>query len=110
MYKNTVNSNIIFSGEVLEQIPWDPEIRELRSEAYLGEGNVIHAISDIRSTVKLRSDDTRGHFRIAQLHYLIGEPEESLIEIRECLKLDPEHKDCYPFYKKVGIYPQKLNL
>ena len=21
--------------------------------------------------------------------------------IRECLKLDPEHKDCYPFYKKV---------
>ncbi len=22
-------------------------------------------------------------------------------EIRECLKLDPDHKDCYPHYKKV---------
>lgn len=22
-------------------------------------------------------------------------------EIRECLKLDPEHKKCFPFYKKV---------
>lgn len=22
-------------------------------------------------------------------------------EIRECLKLDPEHKDCFPFYKKI---------
>ena len=22
-------------------------------------------------------------------------------EIRECLKLDPEHKECFPFYKKV---------
>ena len=22
-------------------------------------------------------------------------------EIRECLKLDPEHKDCFPFYKKL---------
>ena len=22
-------------------------------------------------------------------------------EIRECLKLDPDHKDCFPFYKKV---------
>lgn len=22
-------------------------------------------------------------------------------QIRECLKLDPEHKDCFPHYKKV---------
>ena len=22
-----------------------------------------------------------------------------LSEVRECLKLDPDHKDCYPFYK-----------
>lgn len=22
-------------------------------------------------------------------------------EIRECLKLDPDHKECFPFYKKV---------
>lgn len=22
-------------------------------------------------------------------------------EVRECLKLDPEHKDCFPHYKKV---------
>ena len=33
--------------------------------------------------------------------YLLGEGDESLQQIRECLKLDPEHKDCYPFYKKV---------
>lgn len=24
-----------------------------------------------------------------------------LQEIRECLRLDPEHKKCFPFYKKV---------
>ena len=22
-------------------------------------------------------------------------------KVRECLRLDPEHKDCYPLYKKV---------
>lgn len=22
-------------------------------------------------------------------------------EVRDCLKLDPEHKDCFPHYKKV---------
>ena len=38
---------------------------------------------------------------MAELHYLLGEAEEALGEVRECLKLDPDHKDCFPFYKKV---------
>ncbi|QQP53487.1 Uncharacterized protein FKW44_005989 [Caligus rogercresseyi] len=42
-----------------------------------------------------------GFFKLSELHYQLGETDESLNEIRECLKLDPEHKDCYPFYKKI---------
>lgn len=87
--------------ELLEHIPWDPSLRELRSEAYLGLGNVPHAISDIRSVTKLTLDNTAGFYKLASLHYQLGESEESLMEIRECLKLDPEHKDCYPLYKKL---------
>lgn len=30
-------------------------------------------------------------------------------EIRECLKLDPEHKDCFPHYKKVKKVEKQLN-
>merc|ERR1719499_117373 len=88
-------------GGVLEHIPWDPTLRELRADAYLGLGNVMHAISDIRSVTKLTSDNTGGFFKLATLHYQLGEADESLNEIRECLKLDPEHKDCYPMYKKL---------
>ena len=88
-------------NEVLEFIPWDHTLRELRAEAYLGLGNVIHAISDIRTVTKLTSDNTAAFFKLANLHYQIGEADESLSEIRECLKLDPEHKDCYPLYKKL---------
>ena len=88
-------------NELMEFIPWDPSLRELRSECYLGLGNVIHAISDIRTVTKLTSDNTRAYFKLSNLHYQIGEAEESLAEVRECLKLDPEHKDCYPLYKKL---------
>jgi len=88
-------------NELMEFIPWDPSLRELRSECYLGLGNVIHAISDIRTVTKLTSDNTRAYFKLSNLHYQIGEAEESLAEARECLKLDPEHKDCYPLYKKL---------
>lgn len=88
-------------GQALEHIPWDASLRELRADCYLSVGNVIHAISDLRSVAKLTNDNTGVLFQLASLHYQLGEAEESLNEIRECLKLDPEHKECYPMYKKV---------
>ena len=45
--------------EILEQMPWDASVREMRSQAYLGVGNAVHAISDIRAITKLKSDDTQ---------------------------------------------------
>jgi len=85
--------------EIIEQVPWDPYLREQRADAYLGMGNTVYAISDIKSMVKLTNDNTAGYYKLASLHYQLGEAEEALMEIRECLKLDPEHKECYPMYK-----------
>lgn len=98
---NNYDSAIEVLNEILEHIPWDPSLREMRADSYLGVGNVIHAISDIRSCTKLTSDNTAGHHKLSTLHYQLGEADEALGEVRECLKLDPEHKDCYPFYKKL---------
>lgn len=87
--------------ELVEYMPWDSELREIRADAYMGVGNTVHAISEMRALTKLTNDNTEGYFKLATLHYQLGEGEESLNEVRECLRLDPEHKDCYPFYKKV---------
>lgn len=38
---------------------------------------------------------------MSKLLYEIGHAADALKEIRECLKLDPEHKLCFPFYKKI---------
>jgi len=96
-------------NEILEHIPWDPSLRELRADAYLGIGNIVHAISDIRSVTKLTSDNTGGFYKLANLHYQLGEADESLNEIRECLKLDPDHKECFPLYKKLKKVVKFLN-
>lgn len=40
-------------------------------------------------------------FKLSQLLYNIGHVADALKESRECLKLDPEHKSCFPFYKKI---------
>lgn len=95
------NNAIIRLTQVLEVSPWSPEIRELRANCHMELGNLLAAVSDIRSTNRLQSDNAQGYYKLSLLLYKLGYATESLTEIRECLKLDPEHKDCFPFYKKM---------
>lgn len=88
-------------SNIIETCPWDPSLRRLRSECYMNLGDAQHAISDLRFATKLVMDDTDGLYRLSSLQYQLGEVEEALREIRECLKLDPEHKHCFPLYKKL---------
>jgi len=86
---------------IMEVCPWDPSLRRMRSECYMDLGDAQHAVSDLRFTTKLVTDDTDGLYRLSSIQYQLGEVEDSLREIRECLKLDPEHKHCFPLYKKL---------
>lgn len=87
--------------QLLEISPWSTEIRHARAECYINMGDHLAAVSDLRSVNKLTQDSTHGYFRLAELLYKIGHATSALKEIRECLRLDPEHKDCFPFYKKL---------
>ncbi|EJW79446.1 dnaj domain-containing protein 7, partial [Wuchereria bancrofti] len=58
------------------------------------------AISDYRTVTKLLPDSTETFYKISQLYYLTGDVEESLNQVRECLKLNPDDELCFPFYKK----------
>ena len=51
-----------------------------------------------RSVTKLTTDNTAGYFKLASLHYQLGEADESLADVRECLKLDPDHKENNTLY------------
>jgi DnaJ family protein C protein 3 len=96
-YINAIN----LLSEVLETSPWAAQLYELRSEMHMANGDEMAAVSDIRSATKLQSDNTEGYYKLSQLLYTLGHATDSLKSIRECLKLDPEHKDCFPFYKKI---------
>ncbi|XP_014246466.1 dnaJ homolog subfamily C member 3 [Cimex lectularius] len=88
-------------SKIIEVCPWSSYLRELRSQCYVALNDPLAAILDLRSTTKLIPDNTEGFFKLAILHYQLGQAAESLKESRDCLKLDPEHKDCFPHYKKV---------
>ncbi|XP_003741372.1 dnaJ homolog subfamily C member 3 [Galendromus occidentalis] len=86
---------------VLEQCPWNLRLRELRAECYEAIGDLNSAISDLRPAIRSVPDNTKGYLKLARLFHKHGEPEEGLTTIRECLKLDPDHKECMTFYKSI---------
>ncbi|XP_067947995.1 dnaJ homolog subfamily C member 3-like [Watersipora subatra] len=88
-------------SKVIESCPWDTSLREKRADCYISMQEYFKAIGDIKATTKLVGDNTAAFYRISDLHYQLGEADDSLREIRECLKLDPDHKQCFPHYKKV---------
>lgn len=85
----------------LESCVWDANLHELRASSYEQVGNIQGAIQDIRRATKLTFDNAVGFLKLSTLLYQVGDAEESLKEIRECLKLDADHKGCHDHYKKV---------
>jgi len=98
---NDYGNAIHMLSEVIEISPWAPRLYELRAQMHLDNNDEMAAVNDIRSTTKLQSDNTDGYYKLANLLYKLGHATDALRSIRECLKLDPEHKDCFPLYKKI---------
>uniref|UniRef100_A0A8C2ER12 DnaJ homolog subfamily C member 3 n=1 Tax=Cyprinus carpio TaxID=7962 RepID=A0A8C2ER12_CYPCA len=84
---------------------WDADSREMRAECFIQLGEMGKAISDLKATSKLKSDNTQAFYKLSTIYYNLGDHEMSLNEVRECLKLDPDHKQCFSHYKQV----KKLN-
>lgn len=96
-------------NNVIEVSPWAPDIYEFRAELNLERNDVMSAISDYRAATKLMADNTEGYFKLSSLLYRLGHASDALKSIRECLKLDPEHKDCFPLYKKIRKIDKFIN-
>uniref|UniRef100_A0A665TMT0 DnaJ homolog subfamily C member 3 n=1 Tax=Echeneis naucrates TaxID=173247 RepID=A0A665TMT0_ECHNA len=84
---------------------WDVTSREMRAECFIQMGEMGKAISDLKAASKLKNDNTQAFYKLSTIYYNLGDHEMSLNEVRECLKLDPDHKQCYSHYKQV----KKLN-
>lgn len=100
---------IVLLTQLLEISPWSAQYREARGKAYILAGDRLSAVSDFRSVNRLSQDSTDGYYRLSKLLYELGHVSDALKEIRECLKLDPEHKDCFPFYKKIKKVDKFMN-
>ncbi|UJR27693.1 hypothetical protein I4U23_008971 [Adineta vaga] len=93
---------------VIENCPWAIRLRELRADSYLNSGDSLKAVNDLKATAKLIPDNTQAFLKISHLLYSMGDADDSLINIRECLKLDADHKECHKHYTKVKKLAKQL--
>ncbi|CAF3645273.1 unnamed protein product [Adineta steineri] len=108
-YKNAdYTKTIELLSTIVENCPWAIKLRELRADSYLKSGDFPKAVNDLKATAKLIPDNTQAFLKISQLLYSMGEADDSLTNIRECLKLDADHKECHAHYTKVKKLAKQL--
>ncbi|XP_014673622.1 PREDICTED: dnaJ homolog subfamily C member 3-like [Priapulus caudatus] len=88
-------------SRAIDACPWDATLLEQRSECHILLGDHHRAVADLRPTTRLRTDNRAAHLKISQLLYAMGLAEDSLTEVRECLKLDPDDAQCFEHYRLV---------
>ncbi|XP_029113123.1 dnaJ homolog subfamily C member 3b isoform X1 [Scleropages formosus] len=94
---------------VIEISPWDPEARELRADCYIRLGEPRRAIQDLIPTTRLRNDNRAAFLQLSRLYYGLGDHQEALSQVRECLKLDQDDKECLSHYKQVKKLSKMLD-
>ncbi|XP_012680570.1 dnaJ homolog subfamily C member 3a [Clupea harengus] len=95
------SSAVVHLDVVIETCAWDVDSRDMRAECFIQLGEMGKAITDLKATSKLRSDNTQAFYKLSTIYYNLGDHETSLGSVRECLKLDPDHKQCFSHYKQV---------
>ena len=90
-------------SQLLSTSPMNLEWRLQRADCYLKLKDIEMAIADLSKAVQIKPD-AKLYLQLSQLHVQIDELPKSLIQIKECLRLDPDHKEC----KKQFKYVKKL--
>eukprot|EP00041_Stephanoeca_diplocostata_P008263 m.120660 g.120660 ORF g.120660 m.120660 type:complete len:486 (+) comp17246_c0_seq1:257-1714(+) len=87
--------------QAIEVSPSYEPLRMLRAQAYQKSGQTGEAIGDVSRAAKLKSGNVEAFLLLSRLHYATGARNEALTQIRECVKLDADHKEAFKFYKKL---------
>ncbi|KAJ3013858.1 DnaJ sub C member 3 [Thoreauomyces humboldtii] len=76
-------------------------LRALRAQCYLSTNEKEMAIADLTRITKIEPDNTAILMQLARLHLEIGELDGALADVKECLRLDLDHKECKKTFRTV---------
>ncbi|EDQ91297.1 uncharacterized protein MONBRDRAFT_18046 [Monosiga brevicollis MX1] len=95
--------------EAAKEANSDGALRMHRANCLMQLGESGEAIGDLMRATKLISGNTRAYFLLSKLYYRMGERADALTNIRECVKLDEEDKECFGFYKMLKKFNKAMD-
>jgi len=94
---------------VLNVCPRNLQLHMKRADYYMKAGETERAIGDLLKATKIQPDNTDVLLRLSKLHLSIGEIDDSLKDVKECLHRDPENKPCKSIFKQLKKIIRKKN-
>eukprot|EP00043_Microstomoeca_roanoka_P017755 m.186097 g.186097 ORF g.186097 m.186097 type:complete len:490 (-) comp16694_c6_seq1:111-1580(-) len=98
-----------FYSHAIQHIGSDADLRMKRAKAYMQLGVMGEAMADVKRASVLKSANTEAFYLLSQLEYKMGNYEGALEEIRQCVKLDGDDKQCFDFYKFLKKFAKLAN-
>jgi DnaJ family protein C protein 3 len=68
------------------------------------------AIGDLARAMKIQPSENRYSLQLAGLYFSIGEVESGLNAVKECLRQDPEHKECKKLFRKIKAVKKQFTV
>merc|ERR1711881_460378 len=86
-------------------------MRELRADCFEMFAEIQNAINELKPVIQITpSKAPETYLRLAKLYYLMPDVTQALEQIRECLKIDPDHKICFAFYKVAKKLNKQIDM
>uniref|UniRef100_A0A8R1EQ88 TPR_REGION domain-containing protein n=1 Tax=Caenorhabditis japonica TaxID=281687 RepID=A0A8R1EQ88_CAEJA len=97
------------ASKLLVEQPWNSELYLMRGHCFEKMGKLKEAIVELRHASKHSTHNMQLLFEISELQYKRAQIRGALSTIRECLKIDPDHKKCYGSYKNLRKVVKSLD-
>lgn len=96
--------------EALKVASYSDELRELRANCALANGDVQQAVGDLIRLTQIRPASTPLFLRIAQLSYFILPPtSQAQTILKQCLHFDPDSAPCAKLHRKLKAFDKSFS-
>lgn len=103
------SNQISLLSSVIQKCPLAVEYRIRRADIYSNLGDSEMAIVDYSRVVQLKPDDLQIFIKLAKLRLSIGEIGNSINTLKDCLRSDPDQKECKSLYRELKKINKKLD-
>lgn len=93
--------------KLLEESPQSVQWRLQRAQAAENLGQFDFAIADLKWATALDPANAASFLMLSNMHLKLGEVEQALETVRDCLKSDPDRKECKLHYRRVKSFAKQ---